>query len=525
MPALLLPYGEPADDPAASPYVYGPAYSATAHLANRLAGNDSAGEVSTSNSAYNVRHWVSALIALITSLAVGLCVRVITGSRLIALWTAAALLAIPIWTGMGFMNPKDTAAAAGYTLFTAGMVLALGRREQPKTSRGRGISIAGLLAAGFFLGVGTRLALWLPLTGTFLILMTLYAGRLRFAGWRNDRAFLVAVIGGFLAGIASVIAIYPKVFAGPVEFLVQTLTGSSDFEWTGYTLTAGRLLTENAPWWYLPAWTFASIPHLILLLAVLGAAGFIWSWLRRTGGKSRILRNLLERPDLGLVLVLCQAVPLALGSILISSVMYTGLRQHLYLVPAIAILAGAGVFYVSRRFARWKETWRGTVLALALGAALLIPATEGALLFPYNYAYISPAAGIGGVNDRWETDYWWISSREGVEMVPDGIDPLCSTQLDPEFTDAASVSLRPCSTIGLDYFDRAGDPIGSFSPDDPRVWVIARKRGGGQIPEQCSRGPNVTRWLRGEEVVMSYVLTCDRRPGPAGAWPGYVPVD
>ena len=196
--------------------------------------------------------------------------------------------------------------------------------------------------------------------------------------------------------------------------------------------------------------------------------------------------------------------------------MYTGLRQHLYMVPAIAILAGLG------GHALW--CWAGALRASAsrwaaaavLVAALALPAAEQTLLFPYNYAYVSPVAGIGGLNDRWETDYWWASSREGLRRVPAGAEPACSGELVPRGRSPGPVTTYECSfsEVFSAFYDERGEAAPTGADTDGRRWVLGRKRAGNGVPAGCEVAEEVTRWLRGEDVVMSYVLLCS--DGAAG---------
>ena len=123
MPSASLVEGRPdPDDPNSTPYVYGPAFAIVAHGANIVAGNDSSGEVSSSASAHAVRHLIVALIALLAAAGVATAVWALTRSWRFGVWGAAALFAIPAWTGQALFNVKDVPAAAGYTLVTAGLV-------------------------------------------------------------------------------------------------------------------------------------------------------------------------------------------------------------------------------------------------------------------------------------------------------------------------------------------------------------------------------------------------------------------
>lgn len=514
VPTTFLADGEPAAFPQATPYIYGPAFSAPAHAVNVVVGNESADAVSGSKDAYAVRHLLVALIGAATSVAVGLAVWVLTASRRFALWAAAALLAIPIWLGMSFFNMKDVPTAAGYTFFTVGLVLALGRDPDSRTSLKRGAAIAVLIAAGFFLGAGTRLALWAPLVASLITYGVLAWGKTRFGGTTRDSVNFGAITIGLVVGISALVLSYPLVFSNPMNLLLHSLTDSSNYPITGFTLTAGRLISENPPWWYLPVWGFASSPVLLFSLAIIGGGAAIWSMARSAvGGGPSLLRTLVQRRDLPIILVLQQALFLSFGSIVAGSSMFTGLRQHLYIVPAVAILAGVGACRMWEHSTRNQGgvKWRRGAAAAILSAALVVPMAEQSILFPYNYTYINPIAGLGGINDRWETDYWWASSREALSRVPGDVQPRCSAFLVPQSDPSSEPDLYACaSSAGFAPYlgERKAAPTPP-EPDGQDSWVIGRKRAGNIVPDYCRSEDSVTRWLRGENVVMSYVLRCN----------------
>ena len=319
VPPTWLEDGDPLPIPEASPYVYGPAYSAVAHAANLLAGNESAGELSSSAAAWEVRHFVVAFISLLSATAVGLAVWLLTGSMRFAIWGAAALLAVPIWLGMGFFNPKDVPAAAGYTLFTVGLMVALDRGHRLRSSRVRAVAIAALLASGVYLGVGTRLALWAAFAAAIVMYGLLAWGIRRSGGEPRERVGARAVLIGSTLGVLSVAASYPAVFSNPFDLLLHSITDSSDFPWTGVTLTAGRLLSQDPPWWYLPAWAFASTPVLLLLFSIAGGLSPLSTIAR---GRRRIgspLHAWFCRDDVAVVLVIQQALLLSVGSMIIGA--------------------------------------------------------------------------------------------------------------------------------------------------------------------------------------------------------------
>jgi hypothetical protein len=482
---------------APSPYVYGPAFGAVAHLSNVIAGNETTDEISHSPAAYRVRHLVVALLAVLTVVAVGAAVAFLSRSRRLGLWAGAGLLAVPAWTGYGFFNPKDMPAACGYTLVTVALVFALGAGPSEAGVTRRRVAIGALLASGIFIGAGTRLTLLIP----FLLSLVLYAA-LRFAQrWvgrvRRNPGLDIAVAVGTGVGFGTIVAIYPNVAAAPLTLLVKSLSNSSAYPWSGFTLTAGRLLSEHPPWYYLPTWIGASYPLLLGGLAVLGTVAGIRDLVLARGRKWQ--GALWRRPDVGLLLVLQQALLLPVSAVVFGAVMYDGMRQYLYVLPAAAILAGIGAGQLCRWAgtrrppARWKMATT-TLLALAL----LVPVAEQTLLFPYNYTYVNPLAGVDGVNGRWETDYWFASGPEAGSHVPSHAELGCLLEFPSWRCDKDQIAL----------IKEQQATHGNASTNHGSNWLILRRHNGNPPLENCEQTDDVTRWLRGERVIMSYVLHC-----------------
>jgi hypothetical protein len=512
VPASLLVDGRPDSETSFSaPFVYGPAYAAFAHVANVVVGNEALDDISRSAAAYDVRHLTVAVLALLAVAAAGVAVWRLTGSRSFGLWASAGLLAVPAWTGHAFFNLKDVPAATGYTLVTVGLLLALCDAERLGAARRGRLAVGALLGGGVFIGAGTRTALWVPFALSLATYVALRLGQRRLGGIERTGGIDGAVGLGTLAGIAASAAVYPKVAATPFDLLTESVSGAAEFPYRGFTLTAGQLLSEHPPWWYLPAWIGASYPLLLGALAVLGGVLGIRTLVQAP--RRRESDAIWNRPELGLLLVLQQALLLPAASVLTGATLYNGMRQHLYVLPALAILAGYGAW----RFWRWARSrqparrWRRLAVVL-LGAALLVPMIEQTLLFPYNYAYVNPVAGIGGVEDEWETDYWFAAGPEALSRVPAGADLLCSRFLVLPWDADGRPELEPCDGEEqlAPYADRQGTAVDErWRNDQLATWVIGRKRAANRPPDYCEEADDVTRWLRGERVTMAYVLRCD----------------
>ena len=510
VPEGLLVDGRPdASQKFASPFVYGPATGAIAHIANVAAGNEPLDGVTHSAAAYAVRHLTVAALAVIAIAAVGAAVSLLTGSRPFGLWAAAGLLAVPRWTGQAFFNIKDVPVAAGYTMVTVALIFALCEDLGRPAGLRRRVAIASLLAAGIFVSVGTRLSLWVPLLVSLLAYTALRIGQRVRGGIVRDGGVDFAVFAGVVVGLGAVGAIYPDATATPAKLLLDSVSNSAYYPYEGFTLTAGQLLPEHPPWWYLPVWVGGTYPLVLGALAIVGAIAGLAHVAAR---KDRAETTRWDRRELGLLLVLPQLTLLPTATAVMSLVTYSGLRQHLYVLPAAAILAGVG--------AKWLWDWAGprdnprawragaaAVLVVALG----MPMVGQTLLFPYNYAYVNPLGGIDGVNDRWETDYWFASAPEAIARVPRDVELRCSSFLVPGWEPHREPELTRCSGDQYEPFlSRRGTAIDARSAR-PAAWVIARRRGGDQPPPYCEDEDDVTRWLWGEEVTMAYVLRCDPR--------------
>jgi hypothetical protein len=510
VPATSLIDGEPRDDLAMSPYVYGPAAGALAHAANAILGNEPWGDVASDESSWDVRHLVIAAIGLWTAVLVGVAVWLLVGSVRAGIWGAATLLAIPLWTGMSFFNIKDVPVAAGYTSFTVGLMVAV-RSWDTDGPRSKAWTVAAvaLVGTGTTLGVGTRPALWVALGASLLTFLGLSVRQVRAKTiTARPRRAILAVGLGLAVGIALLILLYPKAFSHPLELLSQSFSISSDYPYAGFTLTAGHLLEAHPPKWYLPAWGFASIPVLILAFAIVASGRAIWrigAALRNHGWAGLLTRS--AGRQLTVVLVLQQALLLPIAAMIKGSTMYSGFRQHLYVVPAVAILSGVGAWWLRSR-AGSGRSGRGIAATACLICGLAVPMTEQSILFPYNYTYVNPIAGLRGVNGQWESDYWGSSMREALSRVPPGAVPMCGggSPTGPRgVITLVRCSLAPTLNPFLD------ERNGTASSGRSRPWVIAGRRAAYSPPDMCEEIDNVTRWLRGEQVIMSYVLRCDKR--------------
>lgn len=203
-----------------------------------------------------------------------------------------------------------------------------------------------------------------------------------------------------------------------------------------------------------------------------------------------------------------QALGLPLFAIVAHSTLYGGLRHHVYALPALAALAGYAVHRLTSGASEPETVGAGRRVLIGIGAiaALVGPTVDQLTLNPYAYLYKNALAG--SVDTQWETDMHWVTAREALWHLPAGSRVLCyktatvGTAAPPEIEECTN---HPQVQPFLDEMGRRASPVDIG--DD--VWVIARRYNGSPPAAGCSSVADVTRRLRGREIVISYVLRCD----------------
>lgn len=485
---------------------YGPVWSLFLHLTNFTFGIETWGIPSTSAEAFEMRHYTTVVLSFIATISLATALYLATRSSFVAVSTFAFIQALPLWSGYAMFAIKDMPVAAGYTIFTAGIIASFFSRSPTAH-----IFSFTLISLGIILSVGVRTAMWLPFAIT-LGLAVIYVAILR---PKQFPLKIYGLLGSFLVGVTVVILLARNHSLDPIDYLFSSVRYSANFEaWSGTTLTAGSLLPANPGLTYLPLWVGSSVPIGIGILAFAGLAG---TFTRVLQAAYQLVPRKRSGPSSGKLIsgedflvpgafLLTQLFGLPLAAVVFDSVIYAGLRQHIYVMPAIGGLAALGLVTL------WKIRIQNFTLVPATIAilALIFPAIHAASLFPYQFVYKNALASP--INDRWETDMHWISAREAIRSVPSDSATYCYTSslvnLDseikvPKISKCKAGQVRPfLHEKGSDYFP---SQLTSLN----KMWTIARKYNGSPPAVGCDPLGNITRKLRGEDIVISYVLLCD----------------
>jgi Dolichyl-phosphate-mannose-protein mannosyltransferase len=370
-------------------YLYGGLFDVLAILLNHLIPIDP----------FDLRHIMCALIGIGGICAAAATARLIAGPRA-GMIAAIALGASGAWYGTMFNHTKDIPFAAAMTAATFFLIRIARRLPSPR---------AGDLAAfGLFAGasLGIRvlgLLLLIYAAAAIVVYLPRHEGRWRFVLVSTSR-----LLPAFALAYAIMILAWPWAALAPLNPLRGLLT-FSEFHYSVHTFMDGKVYEmAQVPRLYVPIYILIRMPLLVLFGALLAVAA---AMLPREATDS--LRP--RRRDIALVL-LTAIFPLVC-QVTWHGPAFAGLRHFLFVVPALAILAGIGLDAVATALATRSR-------ALAYGGIALVTAyfvadtITLARLHPYEYLFYNDlVGGLQGASRRYDLDYWFASMPEAVKQL------------------------------------------------------------------------------------------------------------
>jgi hypothetical protein len=123
--------------------------------------------------------------------------------------------------------------------------------------------------------------------------------------------------------------------------------------------------------------------------------------------------SLLQRSCV--ILVGLQILFLPLVAIIKHSSAYDEVRHFLFIIPGIAVISTAGLIWLYQKLT--NRNWRlfaVTVITILFSQI----AVDMVSLHPYQYIYFNQfAGGLANARNFYDTDYWGLSLREGMEWL------------------------------------------------------------------------------------------------------------
>ena len=190
---------------------------------------------------------------------------------------------------------------------------------------------------------------------------------------------------------------------------IRGLLAFSEFHYAIRTVLAGRVYEmTNAPRLYVPIYILIRVPLLTLFGATLA---MMFALLPRLAAGS----TQLQRRDIALV-SLTVIFPLAC-QVIWHGPAFTGLRHFLFVIPALAILAGIGLDAAVTALATRGRVVASSGLAV-VAACFLWDAVTLVRLHPYEYLFYNPVVGgLQGASRRYVLDYWFNSMPEAINQL------------------------------------------------------------------------------------------------------------
>jgi 4-amino-4-deoxy-L-arabinose transferase-like glycosyltransferase len=334
---------------------------------------------------YETGHLLIAFMGWLATLATYRIAASLAGARA-GFLAALGLTLTPVFYGHSFNNPKDVPFAALFA--TATWLLLRAGESLPRLPPLRALGLGACIG----LAAGVRIV-GLLLLG---LLLAVAAARRPSGKSREARALLLGLALAALAALAVMLPWWPYLQREPLAHLRELLRNLAHFDWDRRVLFEGRQLpARELPRSYLPVWLMVSLPEFALLALPVGL------WLALRGWKGRTV-------------IASAVVPLG-AAIAMRPLIYDGLRQFLFVLPAVACLAAVGLD------AAWRArplALRAAALGLA-GAGMALTAVDMWTLHPYQSIYFNRGFG-GGLERaaaRFETDYWGSSYQEATRWL------------------------------------------------------------------------------------------------------------
>lgn len=324
-----------------------------------------------------------------------------------ALLAAVGLWLYPRYSGAIFNNPKDIPFCAAMTwVLWSGLLLV---KYWNTKKYFRYVVLVGALI-GLAASIRVTAVIWYGILGLLLVAWwNLYGLKIRYEGNTGamTRKSFYAIVGIFMVSLLAMIVLWPYIALNPLSHLIESIQVMSKYPWNGTVLFAGKVYAAgDIPRWYAPWWLVIGSPPVVVTCFTLGCFKITASFVRNRSIDAKII-----------LVVLAFFVPLS-AIIVMHSVLYGSLRQFLFLVPPMILIAVYVIIWAFRIFAKYQVKGLPRLLVAGLLLSYASVMIDVVRLYPYEYVYFSPVVGgLSGSADSFETDYWGSCQAESAEWL------------------------------------------------------------------------------------------------------------
>ncbi len=350
------------------------------------------------------RHFTGAFFFWLLLIFAGLIGYQATGSYWVSAITVISLMAMPRLFGQAFGNLKDIPFATGYLASIYFIISFIKELPRPKwcTTILLGLAIAftnsvrigGLILFGYFALALISFFILKP----FLLkqIFTTKLGLVRLMGQS-----LAILLIGYFAGLLFWPFALQNVFLNPFE----SLRVMEHYKVSIRQIFEGEWLwSTQLPWYYLPKWLIISTPEFIFY----GFGLFLILFF------TKILKQDNKQLFYGLFLLFTLLFPIVYV-IAIGANLYSGIRQMIFILPVLAILSSAGIYFLVKVFLVKRLKVTAVVFYFLL---MFLPVKQQAATFPADYIYFNSVSG--GNKKAWsnyEYDYYFHSVKKSSEYL------------------------------------------------------------------------------------------------------------
>ncbi len=359
---------------------------------------------------WQVRHLITALSGLVGIVAIALCGYEL-GGYWVAFLAALALWLYPRYYGAMYNNPKDIPAAVTMTFILWAVLVLIKQWDQSQRF------IRNSILVGFCIGLAAAIRVsavsWYLILPLLLIAWWVLQGK---RVWQGKRVRVELVKQGIAASVIgttsllTMMALWPYIFLNPFVNLYHSIKILSQYPWNGPVLYDGVVYgAMQLPRTYTPKWLLIASPPTLVIFALVGV-GIAYALSLKKG---------LIDPKIATVIL---AFIMPLGALVgLHAVLYDGLRQFLFLVPPMILIAVYGFVQTVTYLAHKKQQMvklAAVGLVIVTLASYVLVVKDMVELSPFEYLYFSPViGGISGANGKFDTDYWATCSKQASEWL------------------------------------------------------------------------------------------------------------
>jgi hypothetical protein len=449
---------------------------------------------------WTIRHTMT----FVTGLA-GIAALVPIGRLAVGRWAGLVAVSLCLTTGYLygsiFFTPIDVPFLFAMTMATLAIIMMAGRAvpSWPATI-GAGL-LTGLAIATRSSGLITQVYLIVATALCAIEVLLRTGGSTRRDLLRIGARIVCALATGWIAALV----LWPWLQVGNPflhfkEAFELFANHPNSFEMTAWGM---KVVTTALPWWYVPGELLARLPEGFLLLLVTGilfgvaaAFGFLRATIgalrRWDAGSLRGSALLLARSRRQLLV--WAGVILPIGFIIVRhSTLYDGIRHVLFVIPMLALIAGAGFLRLGPLLRRFP------VISAAIGGAYIGVATWTlTVLHPLEYVATNAlAGGVTGAQGRFELDYWALAATVALRRL--------ESRLDYDHPERFAES-PPSITICMSYRESLVAPL--FR----RPWRLETE------PKRADFFIATERWHCAEDITDAVLVDEVRRFGRPFAW-------